>query len=159
MVTMRRTKTPNVMMQLMALTRSFPNSKGCVRRNRLHWCTDIQPTRLSDTYTISLDYTLEASPRVFVKKPELQDRDGKKAPHRYKDGSLCLYLPSAGDWQRHMFLRDTIVPWTSEWLLHYEIWLGTGEWCGGGFHPGDGQDLMKEPKRGRCSRSHYGEWN
>jgi len=21
------------------------------------------------------------------------------------------------------------------WLFYYEIWLATGEWCGGGVHP------------------------
>jgi hypothetical protein len=29
-------------------------------------------------------------------------------------------------------IADTIVPWTAEWLVHYEIWLVTGEWYGGG---------------------------
>jgi hypothetical protein len=34
-----------------------------------------------------------------------------------------------------MLLCQTIVPWISEWLLHYEIWLVTGKWCAGGIHP------------------------
>ena len=29
-----------------------------------------------------------------------------------------------------MLIVDTIVPWAAEWLLHYEIWLATGEWFG-----------------------------
>lgn len=29
-----------------------------------------------------------------------------------------------------MSIADTIVPWTSLWLHHYEIWLATGIWCG-----------------------------
>jgi hypothetical protein len=32
-------------------------------------------------------------------------------------------------------IADTIVPWTAEWLVHYEIWLMTGEWYGGGDWP------------------------
>ena len=32
------------------------------------------------------------------------------------------------------FIADTIIPWTSEWLLHYEIWVATGIWHGGGIH-------------------------
>ena len=31
-----------------------------------------------------------------------------------------------------MLIADTIVAWTCEWLIHYEIWLATGEWHGGG---------------------------
>lgn len=144
MVMMKKTKIPNLMTQWIALKRDFPHSAGGVRRNRLRWSTEIQPTSLSETYTISLSYSLEKSPRVFVEKPELIDRDGTRIPHRYRDGSLCLYLPGAGEWQRHMYLAETILPWTSEWLLHYEIWLGTGEWCGGGIHPGDDLELDKE---------------
>ena len=34
-----------------------------------------------------------------------------------------------------MSIADTIVPWTAEWLVHYEIWLVTGEWYGGGDWP------------------------
>jgi hypothetical protein len=33
-----------------------------------------------------------------------------------------------------MPIIDTIIPWTSEWLLHYECWLATGKWHGGGIH-------------------------
>jgi hypothetical protein len=33
-----------------------------------------------------------------------------------------------------MLLAYTVVPWISEWLLYYELWLFTGEWTGGG-HP------------------------
>lgn len=31
-----------------------------------------------------------------------------------------------------MLLADTILPWTSEWLLHYELWLVMGRWAGSG---------------------------
>jgi hypothetical protein len=34
-----------------------------------------------------------------------------------------------------MLLAYTVVPWTSEWLVFYELWLITGEWLGGGTHP------------------------
>jgi hypothetical protein len=44
-----------------------------------------------------------------------------------------------------MSLAKAIVPWTSEWLLHYEIWLATGDWRGSGIHPGKPkkQDAME----------------
>jgi len=34
-----------------------------------------------------------------------------------------------------MAIADTIVPWTADWLAHYEIWLVTGDWYGGGEWP------------------------
>ena len=37
-----------------------------------------------------------------------------------------------------MLIADTIVPWVSMWLMHYEIWFATGVWCGSKQeHPGD----------------------
>jgi len=39
-----------------------------------------------------------------------------------------------------MSLADTILPWASLWFFYYEIWLATGEWVGGGEHPGDRED-------------------
>ena len=47
-----------------------------------------------------------------------------------RDSSLCLHVPE--DWNSGLFIADSIVPWTYEWLYFYEIWLATGEWCGGG---------------------------
>ncbi|MDY0295864.1 MAG: hypothetical protein RB296_00975 [Acidobacteriota bacterium] len=35
-----------------------------------------------------------------------------------------------------MIIAKTIVPWASEWLIFYELWLATGEWLGGGIHAG-----------------------
>ena len=52
----------------------------------------------------------------------------------YSNGDLCLYLP--GQWKESMLLADTILPWTSQWLLYYELWLITGHWMGTGHdHP------------------------
>ena len=48
---------------------------------------------------------------------------------------LCLYYGPAREWIPDKMIADTIVPWASEWLLHYEFWLVTGIWHGGGIHP------------------------
>lgn len=37
-----------------------------------------------------------------------------------------------------MALAHTIVPWACDWLMHYEFWLATGTWAGGGVHPTKG---------------------
>jgi hypothetical protein len=52
----------------------------------------------------------------------------------YSSGDLCLYLP--GEWNESMLLAATILPWTSQWLFYYELWLITGHWMGTGHdHP------------------------
>jgi len=45
-----------------------------------------------------------------------------------------------------MIIAITILPWASLWLLYYEIWLLTGEWCGANQeHPAD--DALKEDEQ------------
>jgi len=95
----------------------------------------VRPSPLSGEYTLSLTYKLKDSPKVRVVHPALQHREGSRPPHMYTHDQLCLYLPGAMEWDGTMLLATMIVPWASEWLLHYEVWVATGEWCGGGVHP------------------------
>jgi len=44
-------------------------------------------------------------------------------------------LPGTGEWTTSKVLADTVVPWTSLWLLFFEEWLWSDEWKGGGIHP------------------------
>lgn len=46
-------------------------------------------------------------------------------------------------WTGDMLIADTIVPWTCEWLIYYEIWLAIGEWYGGGEEPSKGERTDK----------------
>lgn len=46
-----------------------------------------------------------------------------------------------------MLIADTIVPWASEWLLHYEYWLSTGTWHGGGHEPVSKKPTSSDPDR------------
>ena len=61
----------------------------------------------------------------------------QRLPHVYDHvkQQLCLYYGPAREWTPDKMIADTIVPWASEWLLHYEFWLVTGIWHGGGIHP------------------------
>jgi hypothetical protein len=45
------------------------------------------------------------------------------------------------------FIADTLVPWASEWLFDYELWLATGEWYGGGIEHREGIDSRKPAKQ------------
>lgn len=87
---------------------------------------------MSPVYTVRVEYTLEAPPRVKVLEPPLDPGHRERLPHVYSGDRLCLYDPRSGDWNRDMFLSDTILPWAAEWLFHYEVWKATGRWVGGG---------------------------
>ena len=137
MATLNKTKTLSLVSQRIALQQAFPNSNCRLRRNKLSWKATLQPTGLSDSYEVQLTHSLERNPKIFVCWPKLCDRDNQLVPHRYNDGSLCLFLPRKREWNQGMFLSETTVPWACEWLFHYELWQATGEWHGGGLHPGD----------------------
>ena len=128
-------KSINLSLQELHLKRLFPSSSVCVQHNCLVWEGKLLPTPLSELYTVRLSYKLGKSPKINVLSPDLVVPEGKSLPHTYPGERLCLYYPGTGDWRGDMLLSKTIVPWISEWLLYYEMWLATGEWLGGGIHP------------------------
>jgi hypothetical protein len=118
--------------QAFALHARFPDAKGALKAGRLVWTGLLQPTPLSRSYRVEISYGPGREPRVRVLE-SLATREGKSLPHVFADGTLCLHEP--GEWSNGMYIADTTVPWTAEWLANYEIWLATGDWHGGGEWP------------------------
>ncbi len=109
-----------------------PTFKARISRNRVTWTGDLQPSPISETYAVDIQYTLRGRPKVTVLQPVLRMRpSGEKVPHTFSDGSICLHLHQ--DWTPMMFVADTTVPWLALWLYYYEVWHATGEWLGGGL--------------------------
>ncbi len=96
----------------------------------------VRPSQLTQEYVVEIRYHLGRDPEVRVVSPQLRDRgDGRPIPHLYAEGTLCLYHPRYREWTAADLIAHTILPWISEWLYFYELWLATGEWHGGGEHP------------------------
>lgn len=131
----------NLGQHALALRHAFPESVVSLRGGRLTWTGCLQPTSLSRRYRVRVDLGHDGLPHVRVIEPTLESRPGALLPHVYREGTLCLY--SRGEWHAGMPLVLTIVPWTSEWLMNYEIWLATGEWYGGGQWPPRRHDRLK----------------
>jgi hypothetical protein len=131
----RKVKKVILMVQAFNLKKVFPESRYLIRRNCLSWEGDLTPSTLSKTYAVQLIYKLNKSPDIQVTKPKLVAPEGRRLAHTYSGKRLCLYYPGVGEWRGDLLLAKTIIPWISEWLINYEIWLGTGKWCGGGIHP------------------------
>ncbi|SOE21215.1 hypothetical protein SAMN06298216_1686 [Spirosomataceae bacterium TFI 002] len=120
-----------------ALKSYFPDSQvSRVGEKELIWKGTLKPTALSPTYTIKLHYKTGKNPTVYVINPKpLKLPEGKdQLPHVYstKHQQLCLYYPKDKEWNPSMLYVRSLIPWTSEWLLHYEIFVCTGVWHGGG---------------------------
>lgn len=123
-----------VTQQAVMLRRHFPeHPRPLVRRNRLVWIVALQPTPLSVTYRVRIEYVLGDRPHVTVIDPQLERPRGEPLPHVFPHDELCLYFREFDG--RTDLIAKTIVPWASEWLYFYEVWLTTGEWHGGGVHP------------------------
>ena len=118
--------------QAFALRAQFPDVQGKLKAGRLVWTGELQPTPLSRSYRVQIAYGPRGQPKVRVLE-ELATYEERSLPHVYSDGTLCLH--EWHEWTATMSIADTIVPWTAEWLAHYEIWLMTGEWYGGGDWP------------------------
>jgi hypothetical protein len=138
-----RTRPLSATQQALALRRDFPGATLRLKAGRLEWVGALQPTPLSRSYAVRLTYQQDRVPKVHV-LDRLETRDDKRLPHTYGDGTLCLYEP--GQWNGHMWLAMSTIPWTSEWLVHYEVWLATDDWCGGGvWPPGSGSIEKRSP--------------
>lgn len=94
----------------------------------------IQPTPLSTNYKVKITYTLGSRPNVFILSPDISISK-RKIPHTYPNNELCLFYPKYKEWTKYDYISDKIVPWITDWLYYYEIWLITDKWLGGGIHP------------------------
>ena len=118
-----------------SIKRNYINFSTSVGRNSLWIKGKLQPTSRSDIYTVEIIYHLRKRPIVNILKPLLiKNFKGEDIPHVYAGEKLCLYQPKYNEFKFSDFLSATIVPWTSLWLYHYEVWHVTGDWLGGGEH-------------------------
>ena len=122
-----RTPFQNVVAAKRDIETKFDCYECSIAGNMLICRGQIQPTTESKVYTIRLKFDGTASPTVHVLNPELPyDRKA----HMFADKSLCLYFPKEQPWSSTMNLSTTIIPWTSEWLVYYELYKHFGVWLG-----------------------------
>jgi hypothetical protein len=101
----------------------FTRTQGRDRAETV-WVGMLRPKPDSRKYTVEVRYKIGSIPRVWVRSPTL--RPG--APHRYSDGSLCLYTPWEWSWRDSELIAETILPWAAIWLYYYELWVDTDKW-------------------------------
>jgi hypothetical protein len=102
------------------------------------WLGTLTPAEYTATYELLIDHQIGKPPLAYVARPRLQLVEGQTLPHVYSPNILCLFLGNR-EWHESIPIADTLVPWASEWLFFYELWLATGgEWLGEGEHPPPG---------------------
>jgi len=95
------------------------------------WRGELRPSNLSKIYTVEITYKPPLKPKISVLTPKLVIPEKGRLPHVYGDTEPCLYYPD--EWTPENRISD-LIPWLSEWLLHYEGWQATNVWSGGGIH-------------------------
>ena len=128
-----------------ALKSYFPDSKITRKGDdEIRWTHTVKPTPLSASYSLLLHYKKGKGASVYVVSPKpLPLAKGKtRLPHVYnhKEQKLCLHYPKANEWNTSMYYVKSLIPWACEWLMHYEIWVGIGEWKGGGIEHNEEED-------------------
>ncbi len=116
------------------------------RGNQAWWTGTLQPTAMSDTYSVEIAYTVPRRPEIRVLSPELKThQDHSRLPHVFPDGTLCVH--TAWEWRADTIIAQTIVPWICAWLYFYEVWHQTGYWLGEGTHPDFPEHKTKDLER------------
>lgn len=122
--------------QAKAVKAKFPSTRISYSKGTVTLEILLRPTEISNCYKVKLYAKInKKGVNVFVIEPYVDlVENGKRVPHLYSDGSLCLYYPKYKEWEYNDLWAETIIPWTCLWLFYYEIWKETGEWLGGGIH-------------------------
>lgn len=139
---MNRIRTIGIREQSAWLRNRHPDFQCQVKNGLLICRGHLQPSPVSATYAVVIQYRVGTWPEVFVPSDQLQPLEsGGRIPHTYGRGRPCLFYPSRESWRSDMKLADKIVPWLSLWLSYYEMWRATGEWFGGGISHGDIKEI------------------
>ncbi len=124
----RNYSEPHLRIQKIMLENNFKFLKVSISDNLLTCNGSFKPTDFSPTYQYQIKYFYSIPPVVHVISPLIEFNE---EIHMYKDGSLCLYYPKDMSWNSRSLIYETIVPWTHEWIVFYELYKITGRW----LHP------------------------
>ncbi len=102
---------------------------SCNIKNKVLCCTGwIQPDGCKEKYKIKIEYVAGYEPKSTILFPKIEP--GKEI-HMYKDYSLCLHYSEDMIWNERIRIHEYTVPWISEWIIYYEIYLmNGGKWEG-----------------------------
>jgi hypothetical protein len=131
-----KSKQLGVSLQRLRMLAMYPHFKIVrLTPSTITWIGQVQPSMLSEIYTVRIRYKLNHEPVIVVLSPALKKRGDEQIHHIYagEEIPLCLYHRPYGEWHPGKYIADTIVPWTSLWLRYYETWHATGIWLGGGM--------------------------
>ncbi|MFS7401619.1 hypothetical protein [Carnobacterium maltaromaticum] len=119
---------------------TFENTKLKYKKGKWYLQLSLQPTPFSPFYQIEICKGLYGNFEAWL-IGGIKKIDDISFPHIYRIDKtnqrvqLCLYHPKKYEWNKLQTIHTTIIPWVSDWLYYYELWLDDAVWRGGGEHP------------------------
>jgi len=83
----------------------------------------IQPNGCTNPYKIKIEYVAGHEPKTTILSPAIEPC---KEIHMYNDHSICLFYPLDMPWNEKTQVYKYTIPWISEWVLYYELYLVNG---------------------------------
>lgn len=102
---------------------------SCSIINKVLTCTGwVQPDGCSQPYKVKVEYVAGYEPKSTILSPRIEPH---RDIHMYQDHSLCLHYPPDMQWNEKVKIYQYTIPWISEWIVFYEIYLRNGhKWEG-----------------------------
>lgn len=118
--------------QRIFIGRAFPSFTCEVSRNVLTCRAELIPSEGCAAYSVLINYSFRSLPHVRVSKPSIPKELWSSVHIFPHSGELCLFdcRPEGQPWQWTHNIHETIIPWTAEWLVYYELFLVVGKWLG-----------------------------
>ena len=133
----RKKRTLSLAQQKLVLTRLGFTNYCEIHNGQLHWSGQIRPTPFSNSYEVRILYKIGKAPDIYLYDSNgISGIDRADFPHYFKKSEsrdwvqICVY--KADEFTKYKYIAKTLVMWSAEWLYHFECWLYTGKWEGGG---------------------------
>lgn len=124
--------------QFERIKQTFPNVQVLSNQNNsFEVDLKLQPSVFSKIYDVKICYHKINGTSIYIIDEKLKIASNrKKLPHVYshEKQEICLFSYGNKEWTREKSISSTIIPWASEWLYYYELWLIDGQWLGGGHN-------------------------
>lgn len=115
--------------EMALLQKNYTFLRCVIKRDVLYCYGYCKPAEECVTYYYKIVYDPPFKPVINVISPQIDYNDDIHM--YYGDNSLCLYHSSDLIWTSNDHLYNTIIPWTQEWFVFYELWKLKGVW----LHP------------------------
>jgi len=117
---------PDLLSREVSSMKNVSNARLELVDNHLAWVEWIT-TNFGETYGVTIVYPNrypKSPPQAFIIEPEIDD----KAPHRFLDGSLCLFPPEDIYTNPNLKRAKHIRGLACFWLFCYTTYRETGQW-------------------------------